>query len=70
MVTGPGDKALVMEPHSMDGLHGLDVKATGEYEICLDNSFSRMTGNDGLFTACKGYRNSYRFHISLPIIQK
>ena len=28
----------------MDGLHGLDVKQTGEYEICVDNSFSRMTG--------------------------
>lgn len=28
----------------MDGLHGLDVRKTGEYEICLDNSFSRMTG--------------------------
>ena len=29
----------------MDGLHGLDVKKTGEYEICLDNSFSTMSGN-------------------------
>ncbi len=44
VVTGPSGKQMVMEPHSMDGLHGLDVKVTGEYEICLDNTFSRMTG--------------------------
>lgn len=45
IVTGPQDNAVVMQPHSSDGLHGIDVKITGEYEICLDNSFSRMTGN-------------------------
>lgn len=44
VVNDPSGKAMVMEPHSMDGLHGLDVKQTGEYEICLDNMFSRMTG--------------------------
>ena len=44
VVTGPGENALVMEPHSSEGLHGLDIKTTGEYEICLDNTFSRMTG--------------------------
>ncbi|XP_064385016.1 transmembrane emp24 domain-containing protein 1-like [Halichondria panicea] len=43
MVTDPNKKSMVMEPHSMDGLHGIDIKITGEYEICLDNSFSRMT---------------------------
>ncbi len=46
IVTGPGGKSVVNEPHSMDGLHGIDVGATGEYEICLDNSFSRMTGRN------------------------
>lgn len=45
MVTDPNKKSMVMEPHSMDGLHGIDIKITGEYEICLDNSFSRMTGS-------------------------
>ncbi len=45
IVTGPGGKSIVKEPHSMDGLHGIDITVTGEYEICLDNSFSRMTGN-------------------------
>lgn len=44
IVTGPEDTAVVMQPHSMDGLHGIDIKKTGEYEICLDNSFSRMVG--------------------------
>ena len=45
IVTGPDDNALVMEPHRSEGLHGLDIKTTGEYEMCLDNTFSRMTGN-------------------------
>ena len=44
VVSDPDHHPIVMEPHSMDGLHGLDVRKTGEYEICLDNSFSRMTG--------------------------
>lgn len=44
IVTGPQDKAIVMQPHSSDGLHGIDITATGEYELCLDNTFSRMTG--------------------------
>lgn len=44
VVSNPERHPLVMEPHSMDGLHGLDVKSTGEYEICLDNTFSRFTG--------------------------
>lgn len=44
IVSDPDRHPIVMEPHSMDGLHGLDLKKTGEYEICLDNSFSRMTG--------------------------
>ena len=43
-VTDPSGKPMVTEPRSMDGLHGLDIKQTGEYEICLDNTFSRMTG--------------------------
>lgn len=45
MVSDPDRHPVVMEPRSMDGLHGLDVKKTGEYEICLDNSFSTMSGN-------------------------
>ena len=44
VVTDPDRVPIVMEPHSMDGLHGLDVKKTGEYEICVDNTFSRLTG--------------------------
>lgn len=44
VVSDPDRVAMVMEPRSMDGLHGLDVKKTGEYEICLDNSFSSFTG--------------------------
>ena len=44
IVSDPDRHPIVMEPHSMDGLHGLDVKKTGEYEICMDNTFSRMTG--------------------------
>ena len=44
IVSDPDERAVVMEPHSMDGLHAIDIKTTGEYEICLDNSFSRMTG--------------------------
>ena len=43
VVMGPSKDVLVMEPHSKEGLHGLDIKETGEYEICVDNSFSRMT---------------------------
>lgn len=43
IVTGPQDTAVVMQPHSKEGLHGIDIKITGEYEICLDNTFSRMT---------------------------
>lgn len=45
VVSDPDRHPVVMEPRSMDGLHGLDVKKTGEYEICLDNSFSTMSGN-------------------------
>lgn len=44
MVTGPDGNRIVMEPRRGDGLHGIDIKTTGEYEICLDNTFSRMTG--------------------------
>ncbi len=44
VVSDPMRSPLVMEPRSMDGLHAFDIKQTGEYEICLDNSFSRMTG--------------------------
>ena len=44
VISDPDKVAMVMEPRSMDGLHGLDVKKTGEYEICLDNSFSSFTG--------------------------
>ena len=46
VVSDPDKVAMVMEPRSSDGLHGLDVKKTGEYEICLDNSFSSFTGED------------------------
>lgn len=45
IVTGPQDNAVVMEPRSSEGLHGIDIKTTGEYEICLDNTFSRLTGD-------------------------
>lgn len=43
IISDPDRKAIVMEPHSMDGLHAVDIKKTGEYEICLDNTFSRLT---------------------------
>lgn len=46
VVSDPDKVAMVMEPRSSDGLHGLDIKKTGEYEICLDNSFSSFTGED------------------------
>ena len=45
IVNGPGHGALVMDASSSDGLHAIDIKTTGEHEICLDNSFSRFTGN-------------------------
>jgi len=45
VVNGPGHAALVMDASSSDGLHAIDIKTTGEHEICLDNSFSRFTGN-------------------------
>ena len=44
IVSDPQRHPIVMEPRSMDGLHGLDIKQTGEYEVCVDNTFSRMTG--------------------------
>lgn len=44
VVSDPDKVPIVMEPRSMDGLHGLDIKKTGEYEICLDNTFSSFTG--------------------------
>ena len=47
-MSDPERVAMVMEPRSMDGLHGLDIKKTGEYEICLDNSFSSFTGNGSI----------------------
>ena len=46
VVSDPMRNPMVMEPRSMDGLHSLDIRHTGEYEICLDNSFSRLTGNE------------------------
>ena len=46
ILTDPQGSALLMQPHSSEGLHGIDIKTTGEYEVCLDNSFSRMTGKD------------------------
>ena len=48
VVSDPDRVALVMEPRSMDGLHAIDIKKTGEYEICLDNSFSSFTGKQEL----------------------
>ena len=59
MVSDPDRHPVVMEPRSMDGLHGLDVKKTGEYEICLDNSFSTMSGN-------AAFLSSSSSHSSLP----
>ena len=43
-VNGPNQASLVMDPSSTDGLHAIDIKTTGEHEICLDNSYSRFTG--------------------------
>ncbi|KAL5479512.1 hypothetical protein EMCRGX_G023039 [Ephydatia muelleri] len=43
LVNGPQRMPLALEPHHRDGLHAIEIKETGEYEICLDNSFSHIT---------------------------
>jgi len=43
-VNDPNGKPLVAEVRRRDGLHGIDIKVTGDFEICMDNTFSRMTG--------------------------
>lgn len=42
-VTGPNGESLVTEDRKLDSLHSIDVKQTGEYTICLDNSFSHVS---------------------------
>lgn len=39
LVNGPQRMPLALEPHHREGLHAIEIKETGEYEICLDNSF-------------------------------
>ena len=51
IVSDPDQKAVIMEPHSMDGLHAIDIKKTGEYEMCIDNSFSTIT-SEYMFFVC------------------
>ncbi len=45
LIIDPNGSPLITEYRRRDGLHGLDVKTSGEFEICLDNSFSHLTGN-------------------------
>lgn len=56
-VNGPNQASLVMDPSSTDGLHAIDIKTTGEHEICLDNSYSRFTGMPILNLPCLGIRD-------------
>lgn len=42
-IKGPNGNILVSDDHKLDSLNSVDVRESGEYEICLDNSFSRMS---------------------------
>lgn len=42
-ITGPDGSIITSDDRKMDSLHSVDVKATGEYTVCLDNSFSHLT---------------------------
>ena len=42
-VTGPSGDVLASDNRQQDSLHSIDVKRTGEYSVCLDNSFSRVS---------------------------
>ena len=52
-VNDPNGKPLVAEVRRKDGLHGIDVKVTGDFEICMDNTFSHLTGKKILFKGGK-----------------
>ena len=63
-VNGPNQASLVMDPSSTDGLHAIDIKTTGEHEICLDNSYSRFTGMPEENLLCSGIED-YGFELVL-----
>ena len=42
-IKGPNGNILASDDHKLDSLNSVDVRESGEYEICLDNSFSRMS---------------------------
>ena len=39
----PDSKVIYSDFRSMDGLHSFDIKHTGEYAMCFDNTFSRLS---------------------------
>ena len=42
-IRGPDGTVLASDERKLDALKSVDIKETGEYEICLDNSFSHVS---------------------------
>ena len=42
-VFDPTGKRIVSDVRQEDGLHNIDTNKGGDFQICLDNRFSRMT---------------------------
>ena len=40
---GPNHELLVSEERKMDGLHSFEITTTGDYSVCFDNTFSRIS---------------------------
>jgi protein ERP2 len=49
MIIGPGGQVLVDEKRQEEGLHEINGREKGHYQICFNNMFSRMTDKTVFF---------------------
>nr|CAB3267019.1 transmembrane emp24 domain-containing protein 1-like [Phallusia mammillata] len=48
-VSGPNGNPIVTEFRRNDGIHTIETTQEGDYEVCFDNTFSRMTSKSVFF---------------------
>jgi len=49
MIIGPGGQVLVDEKRQEEGLHEINGREKGHYQICFNNMFSRLTDKTVFF---------------------
>ncbi|XP_039254483.1 transmembrane emp24 domain-containing protein 5-like isoform X2 [Styela clava] len=49
MIQAPDGRVVVSDMRKTDGIHTVDPTVEGDYVVCFDNSFSRMTGKTVFF---------------------